>query len=303
MALELDFKIDKNTTCSKLKLTDITCEYNTGELCECETGYGFLSNIRKNEIGSTCFNWILPNYQSLMNVDLGWVPGLPAYATFSIDAGIEGVIVVCIGGKEVGKAIYSDGLDKLAEAVALNINVNSEYTGWKAYVTNDTTVTVYNTCTSTQYNGLSLEVLVTDSIGVTVNEALTLGANGEDDSIYISYLDLYPGFCEPNVVPKFEDGVHQITYIVKDSQGEEVARESKNILVDCEMVNCLRNLTKLYMSKNCKCSVDNLSKKVVSLRARLDEIRVMFSEGEVKCVNDSVKEFLEDCHNACLDCE
>lgn len=301
MALDLDFKIDKNQDCGKLKFTDITCEYNALKPAQCCDGYGVDGNIEKYDVAYTRFNWVTPTGLPFTKVDLGFVPGKPARASFDVTGGTSGVIIVCLGGKEIGKAIYVTDLDDMIEAIVVDINSKSEQTGWRANFLGST-ITVLHTTNDITYNDLGLEVFVTDTMTVTVNEALTAGADDGTDSVYITMQSLYGSAPCPNNLYYFESGIHSVSYIVYDSLDNEVARKTLKVFIDCEIISGLRKLTELLMACSCSCGNEVLAKRILLLRSRYDAICAMFSKGEYECINQEVMDLLEDIKSACLDC-
>jgi hypothetical protein len=301
MSLDVNFKIETNQDCGKLKFTDTTCEYNPLKPAHCCDGYGVDDNINKWEIGSTAFNWITPTGTVFTKRDLGFTPGVSAKASFEVTGGTDGVLIVCVGGKEVGKAIFVTDIDTTVEALVVDINSKSEQTGWKAIFVGSV-ITVINTSTDIEFNGLSLEVYVTDTMTVTINEALTAGGDDEDDSHYITMRALYGGLPCPTDQIKFESGIHTVVYIIYNGAGEEVARKTLKVFVDCEIINGLRKLTELLMANDCSCGNGTLAKRIMLLRARYDAICAMFSKKEYDCINEEVLDLLEDIKSACTDC-
>jgi len=301
MSLKVNFKIENNQDCGKLKFTDITCSYNPLLPATCCDGYGVDENINKWEVGSTRFNWITPSGNTFTAVDLGFVPGISAKASFDVTGGTDGVVVVCVGGKEVGKAIFVTDIATLVEALVVDINSKNELTGWKAIFTG-TVITVVNNSTGTEYNGLSLEVYVTDSMTVSVIDSTTSGGNDEDDSHYITMQNLYGSTTCPADENKFEAGIHTVVYVVYNSAEEEVSRQTLKVFIDCEVLNGLRSLTEYLMAQNCSCGNGVLGQRILLLRARYDAIKAMFCKGDYDCINEEMIELLDDINGACLDC-
>lgn len=301
MSLDLSFKIEKNNDCGKLKFTDTTCSYDPSNQASCCSGYGVDGNSQKWEVISTDFNWAMPSGVAFTRVDLGFVPGHSAKASFDVTGGTDGVIVVCVGGKEVGKGIFVTDIATMVESIVNDINSKSNQTGWRALYSG-VTITVYSIDYGTEYNALALEVYVTDSMTVTVNEATTAGANDSDDEHYISVQNLYGNATVPENMWYFENGIHIVTYITYDNAGDEIARKKLHVLIDCEIINGLNQLVEMLMH-SCSCGTAELAERISLLKARYEAIKTMFNNGEFSCVNKEVENLIEDIRNACLDCK
>ena len=61
MALELDFELSISECCDELQFCDTTCIVDPNEPALCCNGYGALGNPNVSDIGSTKFDWILPD--------------------------------------------------------------------------------------------------------------------------------------------------------------------------------------------------------------------------------------------------
>jgi hypothetical protein len=305
MGLELNFNIKSAECCNELLFTDTTCVYDSNKPANCCDGYGVEDNITKYQIGGTRFNWQLPDGQVFTNINVGWVPGLGARASFTIDSATAGVIVVCVGGKQLGKEVYVDDLSMLAQALVDDINSNTDSTGWYAMITDDATnqITLYSVSTGVENNDLGVDLYVTDDLTVTLIDALTLGANDGSDSYTFTMFDLISANCDSEVSTDFPDGIHRVDYIVYNLENVEVSRVVKHVFVDCKLLSMLRALAKLVISNDCKCNSAGLSKKLILFRARYDAAKIMFSEGDYKCANEEIQQLLEDLENVCLDCD
>jgi hypothetical protein len=301
MSLNVNFKIETNQDCGKLKFTDTTCEYDPIHPAVCRDGYGVDTNINKWEVDTTKFNWITPSGTTFTKVDLGFVPGVAAKASFDITGGTDGVVIICVGGKEVGKAIFVTTIAAMVESLVVDINTRNPETGWKAIFAG-TVITLVSTSTGTEFNGLSVQAYVTDSMTVTVTDIVTVGGDDGNDYFYITMLALYGGVSSSTNLAKFEPGIHTAVYIVYNSIGEEVSRKSLKVFIDCEIINGIRRLTELLMSGNCSCGNGTLAKKLLLLKSRYDALCSMFSKGEYDCINEEVEDLLEDVKSACLDC-
>jgi hypothetical protein len=306
MAIDLDFKIETTECCDEVIFTDTTCSFDASKPALCCDGYGANGNPDKTDISYTRFNWATPDNVAYTNVDLGFVPNVGARVLFTIDSGTTGVLVVCIGGKQIGKAVFVDTLVLLTQSLVDNINSLTDETGWYAKITNEVTneITIINTCRGIEYNGLLLNVFINGDIFVTIPTELTAGGDDKEDSISITMLNfLKPECASFNTLPPFQDGVHRIDYFIYDFNNEEVARKTKYVLIDCQVLSMLRALTRLLLSNDCNCNKTGLSKKTLLFKARYEAIKISFCEGDYKCANREVKELLEDMQNVCLDCD
>lgn len=311
MALEIDFKIETTNCCNEVIFTDTTCRYDSSRPAFCCDGYGSDGNIDQTSISYTRFNWALPNNSAYTNIDLGWKPNVGAMTKFTIDSGTNGVIVVCIGGVQIGKEIFVDTIAKLRDALVLAINLNTATTGWYAVATNFLTneITIYNVSRSTEFNGLGLTLYVNGDLVVTIpvvptDYNTTSGGDDLSDSLSITMLDLIgPECASDTVAPPFPDGVHRVDYFLYDSVGEEITRKTKYVLLDCNVVSMLKALARLVISNDCKCNVNSLSRKLILFRARYDAALSMFEECDFKCANKEIQQLLEDLKNVCLDCD
>ena len=306
MALDLNFKIETTECCNELIFTDTTCSYDALKPALCCDGYGVNGNPNKEDISYTRFNWATPDNVPYTNLDLSFVPNVGARVSFTINSGTTGVLVICLGGKQIGKALFVSTLELLTQSLVDNINSLTNQTGWYAKITNETTneITIIHTCRGTEFNSLLLSIYVNGDISVTIPNDLTSGGDDGNDSISITMLDLIEPQCASDTIaPPFQDGVHRVDYFVYDTNNEEVARKTKFVLIDCQIVSMLRALTRLLLSNDCKCNKSGLSKKTLMFKARWEAIKISFCEGDYKCVNREVKELLEDLQNVCLDCD
>jgi hypothetical protein len=305
MTLNLNFNIKSAECCNELLFTDTTCVFNPHKPALCCDGYGSEGNIEKYEIGSTRFNWALPDGQYFTNIDVAWVPGVPARASFTINSATAGVIIVCVGGNQIGKEIFVDTVAKLRDALVVDINSKTEQTGWYAKVTNFLThqITLYNVSNGLEYNDLSLQLFTTDDLVATVIDAETFGGNDGTNGRVFTMFDLIAANCATEGSTDFPDGIHRVDYIVFDSEGDEVSRVTKAVFIDCKVLSMLRALAKLVISNDCKCNANGLSKKLIYYRARYDAAKVMFNEGDYDCANEEIQQLLEDLKNVCLDCD
>ena len=309
MALELDFDICISECCDKLQFCDNTCVFDPNAPVNCQDGYGSIGNPTLSQIGSTLFNWILPDGTTFNSVNPLFLQGLSASYSLQITGGTGGNVGVAINSTYIGTTFYITDLATTANNLVTSINSLGQGTGWYAYIdTTDvtlTTVIIYNVNVGTAYNNMS--ILVDTDVTMTTSWVVTdLTANGRDGSncYDVELTDLYSATqnpCQLTNYPNFSDGVYTITYIVFNTDGLEINRKTKKFFIDCNAKKCLKTLIKTLLDDSCGCS--DPDPRIVMLRSKLDAARNQFDECLYKCAQETIESVNKQCINFCLDCD
>jgi len=242
----------------------------------------------------------MPSGVQLLNINLFWQPGTRAKAEFQVTAGTTGVIVAAINNVIVGQQIFITDIPTTVALLIQNINTIASQTGWQAYLLTGTTDTIVieSTKLGIQYNGLPLNVSVSGDITVTLNTDPTAGANGFNDCICFGLPEIYENDCPPN---EFEDGVHEVTYILYDDNDQEIGRKKKYVLFTCLLECIIRRLTLLSAEDKCTCS-DKFDARLVELRLMLEKAGIQMDDCLYDCANDTMILAHKMADGICLDC-
>lgn len=303
MSFNLDIDLAIGSCCDQVEFCDTTCIFDPAAPINCCDGYGVDSNTTRYDVGSTAFHWVFPDGTIYQNVDVGYVPPRSARNSFTVTAGTEGGIYVKVNGVALGGALYSTNLVDMLNDLVVQINGASSVSGWVAtYDSSTGVITVTSTTPGTLYNNLIVDVFVSGDITVTQTTQYTAdGTLTEDDNCYTFNISDLAGSTCPDGYPKFPDGVHSMTYIIYDNDGEEISRVTKQFFFDCNVKACYKKLL-LTIAHDCSCKDDNTAWKIAEIRNKIDAANEMFCEGDYDCANDFILEAGRMCKDFCLDC-
>jgi hypothetical protein len=310
MAFDLDFSMCIASDCNQMQLCDTTGDFNPLKPAENCDGYGVIDyglrtdEIMRSQVASTTFSFIMPSGATYTNQDLGFVPAQYAQVSFTLSGGaIDDWIVVLINGISLGNAIYYIDLSQTIIDLVNSINSYSDVTGWTAYYASST-ITIRNTDSGTEFNGLTLTTMLNTSSNITVTTTSdqTAGGNDGDDCITITVPEVYgQGRC-PDGLCCWPVGVYTLTYKIFDTNGVELARKQKKFLVDCQVSKCIYNHVKILTGDDCKCDTAKAWPKVLRLKQTLEAIQEEFACGLYDCANEHVQDLYDECKSMCLDC-
>jgi hypothetical protein len=244
----------------------------------------------------------MPSGVQLLGVDLYWRPGTRAKGSFQITAGTSGVIVAAIDSLVIGQAIFITDIATTVGLLIQSINSIASQTGWQAYLLAGTTDTVILEAVNlgVQYNLKAVNLSLSGDITATMITDPTEGANGFNDCICFGVNTLYElsDVCAPN---EFEDGVHEVTYILYNSNDEEIGRKKNNVLFTCHLKCIIRRLTLLTAEDKCACS-DKFDNRLVELRLMLEKAEIQMDDCLYDCANETMILAHKMADGICLDC-
>ena len=302
MSLELKINISENSDCLSATLCDVTCLPNHYDKNACCDGYGVNGNISREDIAYTRFNWIFPDKQQFLNVNMNWQPGTRAKGIFDVVSGTNGVIVVDIDSVVIGQSVFVTDIATTRALLIQSINSIASQTGWQAYEDPNTTgrIVVEAINLGLEYNNKTVTVTVSGDIVSNMIQDPTAGANGFTDCICFNLNDIYEVSedCPPS---EFPDGVYKVTYILYNSNDEEIGRITNNVLFTCLLKCIIRKLILLPAEDKCVCS-NGFQDKLVELRLMLEKAEVQMDDCLYDCVNDTIKSAHKLAESICLDC-
>ena len=302
MNFNLSFNISQGSDCKTVTLCDTTCLANYYDKYVCCDGYGVEGNISREDISYTRFNWKMPSGARYTGIDLFWQPGTRAKGQFQITAGTTGVLVVAIDSVVIGQQIFITDIATTTALLIQNINALASQSGWQASLLSGTTDTIVleSIGLGIQYNLLPLNVSVSGDVTVTLDTDPTAGANGFNDCICFGLEHIYESSndCPPT---DFPDGVHEVTYILYNSEDEEIGRKTNHILFTCLLKCKLRKLTLLTAKDKCACS-DKFDTRLVELRLMLEKAEIQMDDCLYDCANDTMTMAHKMADGICLDC-
>lgn len=301
MSFNLSFNISEGNDCKSATLCDTTCLINHYNKYTCCDGYGVEGNITLEDIAYTRFHWQLPDGNEFFNVDMSWQPGTRAKGEFQITAGTTGVIVVDIASTIIGQQIFITDIPTTVNLLIQNINTIASQTGWQAYLKTGTTDTIVVEAIScgAQFNGKLVGVSVSGDIAVTMIVDPTAGANGNTNCLCFNINDVY-GItdCPPN---EFPDGVYGITYLLFNSNDEEIGRVTNKVLFTCLLKCKINKLILLPAEDKCSCS-DSFDERLVELRLMLEKAELQMADCLYDCANETIQAAHKLADGICLDC-
>lgn len=301
--MKLDWSISPVSCCDKYKLCDTTCEESILNTVACDDGYGVGTNITKYQIGRTALNVKFPDGTTYNDVDLGYLPATKAYGQFQLTSGSTGAIVVDVAGVLVGNTVFVADIETTIDNLINTINGNRELTGWYAEKVGTDTVTLYSLKGGADYNGLDVNIGLSGDL--TVNMIVDPTANGRGtDCIEFGIADLYGTSTPPpgNSGPNFQDGVYEFTYIVYDSSGIEVGRETKCVLFDCNVQQCVKSAVLKMGDACCSDCDDKAAQDILIIKSKIEQAHAQLSKGLTDCATKTILSAGKKCTNLCLDC-
>ena len=302
MNFNLSFNISEGSDCKSATLCDTTCLINHYDKYTCCDGYGVEGNISRDDISYTRFDWKLPSGAEFLNVNQNWQPGTLAKGSFQVTAGTNGVIVVGLGSVVLGQAIFITDIATTVGLLIQSINSIASQTGWQAYLSPTTTDTIILEAINTgiQYNAQVVNVSVSGDLAVTMITDPTEGANGYNSCICFNINDIYE-LSELTAPNEFPDGVYEVTYILYNSNDEEIGREKIHVLFTCLLKCILRKLTLLTAEDKCSCS-DKFDERLVELRLMLEKAEIQMDDCLYDCANETMTLAHKMADGICLDC-
>lgn len=300
----LDIEASMVDCCNTLQVCDVTCENNFFDFnyqpCapkNCDTGYSYDGNPDKKDVASTKFNFVFPDGNSYLGVDVGWKPDNRAYAQMKLTGGTSGTIMVDVNGTVLGWAIFTTSIQLTLQQLLISINTASNFTGFRAFFKDGTTDTLWIQAVwgGTSYNGMTLKVTVSGDLTATTPVGTTTGGTDADNCAQITLGDIYGNDSTDN----FPSGVYSITYITYDSLNVELGRVTEKVLIDCSVVECMLNT--LLSGDDCSCNA-TIDENLVKVRMKIEQAKEQFAEGLYDCANKTIMAAEKLCTNICLDC-
>lgn len=302
MDFNLSFNISESNDCRSATLCDTTCLINHYDKFTCCDGYGVEGNISREDIAYTRFHWKFPNGNEFLNVDMNWVPGTRAKGIFDIPSGTNGVIVVDIDSLVIGQTVFITDIATTRATLIQSINSIASQTGWQAYEDPNQSdrIIVESINLGNEYNGRTVNVTVSGDIVATMVQTPTSGANGYTDCICFKLNDIYElsDDCPPSAFP---DGVYEVTYILYNSNDEEIGRAKCQFLFTCQLDCSIRKIILLPADSKCVCS-DKFDERLVELRLMKEKAEIQFDDCLYDCTNDTIKKAHKLAEGICLDC-
>jgi len=302
MNFNLSFDISEGNDCKSVTLCDNTCLINHYDKYDCCDGYGVEGNISREDISYTRFNWKMPSGAQYLGVNLYWQPGTRAKGSFQVTAGTTGVIVAGIDNIIIGQAIFITDIATTVALLIQSINSIASQTGWQAYLAPSTTDTIIieSINLGIEYNLKPVNVSVSGDITILMITDPTTGANGFNDCICFGLPQIYElsNDCPPS---EFPDGVHEVTYILYNSNDEEIGRSKKHVLFTCLLKCLIRKLTLLTAEDKCSCS-DKFDERLVELRLMLEKAEIQMDDCLYDCANETMTLAHKMAEGICLDC-
>lgn len=302
MDFNLSFNISESKDCKSAEFCDTTCLINHYDKYTCCDGYGVDGNISREDISYTRFHWKFPDGSNYMNVDMNWVPGTRAKAIFDVPSGTNGVIVVDIDSLVLGQTVFIQDIATTRATLIQSINSIASQTGWQAYEDPNQAdrIIIEAINLGIEYNGLPLGVTVSGDIVATIVQDPTSGANGYTDCLCFNINDIFEvsDDCPPS---EFPDGVYEVTYILYNSNDEEIGRAKCNVLFTCILDCAIRKLILLPAEDKCNCS-DKFDERLVELRLMKEKAEIQFDDCLYDCANDTITQAHKMAEGICLDC-
>ena len=301
--MKLDYSISLVSCCDKYKLCDTTCEESILNTVACDDGYGVGTNITKYQVGSTRLNVVFPDGTTYNDVDLGYLPATKAYGEFQLTSGSSGAIVVDVAGVLIGNTVFVADIETTIDNLINTINGNRDLTGWYAQKVGTDTITIYSMKVGTDYNGLDVNVGISGDLTINMLIDPTANARGTE-CIEFGIADLYGSSTPPagNSGPNFQDGVYEFTYIVYNDSGIEVGRETKCILFDCNVQNCVKEAVLKMADSCCSDCDDKATETILKIKSKIEQAHAQLAKGLTDCANKTIKSAGKLCTNLCLDC-
>ena len=302
--MKLDFSVSNVECCSKVKLCDTTCEFDPCLEVACTDGYGIGTNKTKYDIGSTAFNFKMPDGTIYNNVNLNFKPATRAYGKFTVTGGTTGAIVVNVGGVLVANTVFMTDVETTLKNLVNVANGDSKNTGWHMELIGTDTIKVISNIPGVLYNGLSVNVGLSGNLIVTMVDDPTAYGSGVDNCVEFGIADIYTTNAAPvgNSGPDFADGVYEITYIIYDSVGVEIDRVTKCILFDCMVKACVKSAIMKLGDGCCGGCEDELVERVLKIKSKIEQAHAQLAEGLGDCANSTIESAGKLCTNICLDC-
>ena len=302
MALDLILEVSENCDCTQATVCDSTCQPTPYNNIYCCDGYGVDGNASREDIGSTRFDFKLPDGTEFLDVDLGWIPGTRAKAEIQITAGTTGAILLAIEGVVIGQGFNFNDLALTIEALIQNINVLSADTGWQAFLKEGSTdiIVIESINMGLEYNDKEVDIYLDGDMTAVYVVNPTAGANGNTDCVTYTMDDVY-GLPNDLTTNEFPDGVHEVTYIIYDSLGAEIRRITNSILFTCSIRSIIRKLILLPANDTCACSA-KFDDRLVELRLMLEKAEVQMADCLYDCANETIRRAHKFAEGICSDC-
>ena len=302
MDFKLSFNITQSDDCKSATLCDNTCLINHYNKYTCCDGYGVEGNISREDIAYTRFHWLFPNGNEFLNVNMNWQPGTRAKGIFQVPSGTNGVIVVDIDSVVLGQTVFITDIATTRATLIQSINSIASQTGWQAYEDPNQAdqIIVESINLGIEYNNKTVNVTVSGDIVVNMIQDPTSGANGYTDCICFNLNDIYENSteCPPS---EFPDGVYEVTYILYNSNDEEIGRAKCHFLFTCLLDCIIRKLILLPAEDKCKCS-DKFDERLVELRLMKEKAQIEFDDCLYDCTNKTITKAHDFAQGICLDC-
>jgi hypothetical protein len=310
MNLVLDFTACIEDDCNSIEFCDTTCVYDPLLPANCCDGYGVLDNPTTYDTNYTRFNWTSPDGEVMTNLDLNWKRGSKSYIVFEITNASTGILIVDFDNVIIGSVIAVTDKDITTQLMVNSINSNTATTGWVAetrpnsanfsapfiVITNVNYGNVYNNklCTLTVSGDVTTSFLDTEYTAYGTNTT---------ECFCITPTDLAEASTSGSVAfNSFADGIHTITYIIYDSNDDEVSRQTKKFLFMCHLINGIKELITSMANGTCGCSHDEVDERIMKLRMMIEQAQAEFDECLYECANDTVKKACKLFDRICLGC-
>lgn len=297
--LNLDFDICQ-VDCNTLLFTDKTCFHKYVNPYCCVDGYNVPGGIDVNDLGVPLFTWVMPG-SIITDVDLGYRVGTKARIKVELSSGTTGDVTITLGLINLAIVNFNTSLSQTVDDIVTIINSNSQNTRWQAFRP-DTSLNEF-IIESMDYGVVNnnKQLVMTINSGdmvFNIGTGLTSGANGFTDEYSFSMDEIYG---VQNYSGEIPSGVHTVTYKIFDTNGIEVSRVKKHMLIDYKERNTIKAWILKDKDGSCGCE-GKLDERIVELRLLLERARVQFNCGDYKCVNKTITKFNKLAKNICLDC-
>lgn len=304
MNLVLDFTVCLTDDCSNAEFCDTTCTYNPILPANCVNGYGYLDNPTKRDVEYARFNWMCPDGTLMLGLDLGWKPGTKSFVEFTVDSGTNGIIIVDINGLILGDTVFVTDIDTTVSLLVSSINGNTSVTGWHAEIKYGTTnaITITNNNYGVEHNALTTTITLSGDIAVTLTEPLTSGGTDETNCFCVTPLDISEASSIDTVCNSYPDGIHVVTYILYDSNDQEIARKTNKFLFLCNLISGIKELITSMADGTCACSHDEVDERIMKLRMMIEQAQAEFDECLFDCAQDTVDKACKLFERICTGC-